>query len=133
MTHGKRWSDAETATLLANYQAHGADWDGWAELLPGRTIGAIHSKAHLLGLRLVPETAMRRKIAGRQLGHRPWTPEMDRAAVSAIYLLAKAVGRTASECAVRILELEDARRTGANAVQAAEGKPLRAVHAADKN
>lgn len=44
------WTEQDEATLIEHYPQHGGKWDGWEELLPGRTIEAIHSRAHLLGL-----------------------------------------------------------------------------------
>ena len=45
------WTPEEDATLREHYPAHGADWNGWAKLLPGRTAGAMHTRAYVLGLR----------------------------------------------------------------------------------
>lgn len=117
MTRGKRWSEAEVASIIENYPLHGRSWDGWERLLPGRSPESISLKAHKLGLRMIPWKSVRKRIDGRAVRRGPWTPEMDRAAVSAIYLLARAVRRSAVECALRIIELEEARSAGANGLE----------------
>lgn len=50
-----RWSAAEDEAIREAYPLHGADWDGWADALPGRSESAIRSRAGKLGLRLLPE------------------------------------------------------------------------------
>ena len=54
------WTAREDDALRANYPRHMAAWDGWAELLPGRSAYAIQQRASRLGL----STKRRR-----------WTPE----------------------------------------------------------
>ena len=45
-----RWTDDEFETLARHYKEHGPDWDGWADLLPGRNSNAIRSMAARHGL-----------------------------------------------------------------------------------
>ena len=45
-----RWTDDEVKTLARHYREHGPDWDGWADLLPGRNSNAIRSMAARHGL-----------------------------------------------------------------------------------
>ena len=45
-----RWTDDEFKTLARHYQEHGPDWDGWADLLPGRNSNSIRSMAARHGL-----------------------------------------------------------------------------------
>lgn len=40
-----KWSEEEKEVLLRLYPEHGAAWDGWRELLPGRSYDAIRGKA----------------------------------------------------------------------------------------
>ena len=42
------WSAEEEAVLVREYAEHGAAWDGWADLLPGRTRNAICCRARRL-------------------------------------------------------------------------------------
>lgn len=44
------WTDAEIHALRVYYPIHGADWDGWAEVLDGRSTKAIRRKAGLLDI-----------------------------------------------------------------------------------
>lgn len=46
-----RWSREDERVLAALYERVGADWDGWAALLPGRGPAGIRSKAERMGLR----------------------------------------------------------------------------------
>ena len=45
-----KWSAEEEAALAREYPEHGAAWDGWHELLPGRSYEAIRAKAHSVGV-----------------------------------------------------------------------------------
>ena len=45
-----RWTDDELATLEHHYPEHGPNWDGWSNLLPGRTQRAIANKAAKLSV-----------------------------------------------------------------------------------
>lgn len=67
-----KWTEAEVDTLRENYRGHGSEWDGWDELLPGRSRGAICVKASDMGLR---------KDRGLYGGHRrgSWTEGEDAA------------------------------------------------------
>lgn len=47
---GRMWSLRELEALREHYPDHGAKWAGWAEVLPGRTEGAIGLKASRLGI-----------------------------------------------------------------------------------
>ena len=47
-----RWTAAEDAALLDHFCDHGGSWDGWDELLPGRSRAAIWARAHSLGIRM---------------------------------------------------------------------------------
>ena len=44
------WSEEEDAALKTFYPRHGASWNGWAEVLPGRTEKAISGRAGRLGV-----------------------------------------------------------------------------------
>ena len=44
------WTDEELAAIREHYPAHGPSWDGWAEVLPRRSNGAIKGKAKELRL-----------------------------------------------------------------------------------
>lgn len=44
------WTNDEIAALSEHYISKGPNWDGWKDLLPNRTIGAIYHKAHCMGM-----------------------------------------------------------------------------------
>lgn len=41
MSSGRAWTDEELVALGSFYPEHGASWDGWEDVLPGRTQRAI--------------------------------------------------------------------------------------------
>lgn len=45
-----QWANEEIKTLINHYGRHGADWDGWRLLLPGKSASAIKTCASRLGL-----------------------------------------------------------------------------------
>ena len=49
-TAANHWSNDEIRTLVSNYGAHGADWDGWRLLIPDKSANAIKTCASRLGL-----------------------------------------------------------------------------------
>lgn len=64
---GAKWTADEDKTIRTFYATQGAQWDGWRELLPNRTKGAIYQRAHKLGLLMEIEAVKdRHKIAARQ-------------------------------------------------------------------
>lgn len=44
------WSREDDDALRLHYPLYGPSWDGWEEVLPGRTTSAISSRAKLLGI-----------------------------------------------------------------------------------
>ena len=48
--YAEPWTDAEVEMLKLYYPKHGIAWDGWAEVLPKRTVRAIQRKANSGGL-----------------------------------------------------------------------------------
>lgn len=95
------WSPAEDAVLMGNC-AHGPSWDGWSELLPGRTRGAISVRASKLGVGM-----------GRG-GHgaRKWSGEEDRKIKEVLSKLALATGRTERAVAMRMAAIAEDTQTG---------------------
>lgn len=57
--HHRRWGPGEDAKLARHYPDHGADWDGWEGLLPGRSRRAIQCRAQDLGVRMEHRCANR--------------------------------------------------------------------------
>lgn len=53
--YNARWTPEEDEAVRMHFSEHGAKWDGWKTLLPGRTSKAISVRAHALGVRLHPE------------------------------------------------------------------------------
>lgn len=64
MGRGGSWTAGEDTLLAAHYPDWGGDWDGWAALLPGRSMASIRSRAHKLGLRMAPEAVSARRARG---------------------------------------------------------------------
>lgn len=46
-----RFTAAEDAALRRLFPEHGADWDGWADALPGRSVDSIRNRAGRIGVR----------------------------------------------------------------------------------
>ena len=46
----RRWSEREVEALATHFPDHGSDWDGWADVLPGRSEMSIQRKAFREGL-----------------------------------------------------------------------------------
>lgn len=47
---GPRWAEEEDSLVRALYPTHGAAWDGWSRLLPGRTQRQVTCRANSLGV-----------------------------------------------------------------------------------
>ena len=89
------WSEEEVRLLREHYPDHGAKWAGWAEVLPGRTEGAIGNAAVRRGLtRRTPR----------------WTPAQDESLGRILAELARRTGRAPTAVATHMLCL--ARRMG---------------------
>lgn len=63
-----RWSDEEDALLVANYPKYGPKWDGWGELLPGRSRGSISVRASKIGLVTVRTLRAKAQKARKRTG-----------------------------------------------------------------
>lgn len=48
------WSDAEDNSVRQFYPRHGMRWEGWAEVLPNRSMRAIDARAKRLGVQGPP-------------------------------------------------------------------------------
>lgn len=79
---GRRWTEDELATLGEHYRERGSEWEGWAELLPGRSAAAIGVKASEEGL------TKRKCKRGR------WSADEERALLEAIVRTSKALNRS---------------------------------------
>lgn len=64
----RKWAPEEDAALRFHYPLHGMYWPGWREVLPGRSVDAVYSRAAKLGLR--------RSSRGRK--RKPGTAEPER-------------------------------------------------------
>ncbi len=47
---GPRWTEQEDSIVRALYPAHGAAWDGWSRLLPGKTQRQVTYRANRMGV-----------------------------------------------------------------------------------
>lgn len=77
-----RWTPEEDAALAEHYREHGPSWDGWATLLPGRSVTALGRRACQLGL-----TDRRRKP-------QTWTEDEERVLLSGVAGLSRRLGRS---------------------------------------
>lgn len=50
MGFGIKWTDDEVRKLKENYPGRGMYWDGWGQVLPGRTAYSIRKKAEKVGV-----------------------------------------------------------------------------------
>lgn len=48
---GAAWSDVEDDAIRTFYPSHGMMWEGWDEVLPGRTTYSIQNRARRLGVK----------------------------------------------------------------------------------
>ena len=46
----RKWSPEEDSALRSCYRSRGCKWQGWLDLLPGRSYSAIRNRAKRLGL-----------------------------------------------------------------------------------
>lgn len=53
----RNWTDLEDEVIVRYYPEHGLSWDGWGELLPGRTAQAISARASKIGVRSANRSA----------------------------------------------------------------------------
>lgn len=90
------WTEAEEKTLRENWFLHGEDWDGWAEVLPGRTAKA--RKAHAS------------KMCLARYHGRPWTLAEERVLLLAVARAAEECGRTPHAAAVHLISLANSCR-----------------------
>ena len=47
---GPRWTEEEDSLVRALYPTHGAAWDGWSRLLPGKTQRQVAYRANRMGV-----------------------------------------------------------------------------------
>lgn len=73
-TYNARWTKTEDEALKLHFPLHGAKWEGWETLLPGRSSKAISCRAHILDVRLLPEVhALKAKEAVKKRRAGKWT------------------------------------------------------------
>lgn len=78
--NGREWTDGELASLVKHYREHGPSWEGWADVLPGRSTSSIAVKASAMGL-------TKRKA-------RRWTEGEERALLAMIVGASRELGRS---------------------------------------
>lgn len=86
------WTAREVRALKDGWDGHGPYWDGWAELLPGRTCAAIGQMGRQLGL-------------PRRRRGEPWDEEGDRVVLRHVADAARELGRTPSAVVTRAVAL----------------------------
>lgn len=94
MSGRREWTTGELSALREHYPAHGHQWPGWADVLPGRSRSAIANAAARHGLtRRTPR----------------WTPAQDESLGRILAELARRTGHAPAAVATHMLYL--ARRT----------------------
>lgn len=113
-----RWTPEEDAAIRELYPGHAPSWDGWDEVLPGRTRASICTRAKRIGATFRGSCP-------------PWTPEEDEALMRLYPAWGPArcareapelAGRTAGSCYMRArrLGIASERRERARATEAQE-------------
>ena len=86
-----KWTEAEVDTLRENYRGHGSEWDGWDELLPGRSPAAIRNRAQGMGLTRQP--------TGR------WSADQDAYLLMQLQVIARRTGHSERQVVARAVRL----------------------------
>ncbi len=92
----RAWSPAELDAIREHYPEHGSKWPGWADLLDGRTPGAIAARAERIGVHRY----------GRVYG--PWTDRQRKAMLRALAGVSSACGHTVRDCLGEATRLSEA-------------------------
>lgn len=58
----RKWSTEEDSALRSCYRTMGCGWQGWLDLLPGRSYDAIRNRARRLGLSSDTRTSWPRSL-----------------------------------------------------------------------
>lgn len=95
---GAKWTGAEDAILIENIAKHGPSWEGWAELLPGRSAGAIKSRKATLGATGV-------KAKPEDDGPAEWTDEQRRLLVESATTITQLCDHSLYECALELARI----------------------------
>ena len=89
---GCPWTAPEVRALKDGWEGHGPYWDGWAELLPGRTGASVAAMARMLGL-------------PRDRRGERYTEAEDAAILRHVLAAPEEVGRSPSSVAARVSTL----------------------------
>lgn len=90
-----RWTERERWRLATLWPRHGRDWDGWPEVLPGRTPDAIEAMAWKMGLRPKPRSGA-------------WTRAEEAVILRGLMDMARETGRTPGAIVTRLGHLRSA-------------------------
>lgn len=104
MGNGNPWTEREDAILKKFLPYHGPGWEGWKELLPGRSRYAISARKASLG------------IAGprsRAKSHEVWTEVQKRALARKALEMTREVHHPIDECIAMLDRLTREHRRGA--------------------
>lgn len=85
-----RWTKEEDGNLAVYYPIYGPNWDGWDELLPGRSRRAISARATKMGV-YVDET---------------WSAWERKHILRKLYDMASEVGHSPRSCLAELQRLE---------------------------
>lgn len=96
---GGRWTERDRWRLATLWPRHGREWEGWAEVLPGRTIDAIEAMARKMGLRPKPRRGA-------------WTRAEETVLLRGLMGMARETGRTPGAIVARLGHLRTAAKQG---------------------
>ena len=94
-TERRPWDGREDSLIREHYPVHGKGWDGWGELLPGRSLEAISFRASRIGATRRPRWTAGEDRALRELaasGADDWASRLEGRSPEACLARAKALG-----------------------------------------
>ena len=100
------WSEAEDSMVRKYFGMHPASWDGWGDVLPGRSGGSIRKRAEALGIKGVGSGANFRERSPKRRSERDdsrtasrdWTEEQQVALVKSMRDMVDTTGHEVKEC-----------------------------------
>jgi hypothetical protein len=87
----RKWTPVEDAALAENMAEHPPSWEGWRELLPGRSFNAIKAR---MG-----------EARRREAHARPWTDAQRRSLLEHAVAMSRESGHAIGECVDELARL----------------------------
>ena len=105
---GKRWTPEEDELLRKNLPSHGPSWEGWKDILPGRTSGAIQTRKSTLGIKGVRSNS----APGKEPSSESWTDEQRLKLLAHVSDMIDQTGHTVKDCMTELSRLTNEYRRG---------------------